>query len=243
MEEEKNREMEIRLSDLWAVFKHCWWIMALVAVIVAVGLYIYLTVTHEDVYTATATTYVMKESSNTSTSEVSISNALVKDFMKVAELDNVLEKVIYDQGLVMSNKQLRRMISINNEENSRFVYVSITAKDPQRAADLSNALAKQMCETLNQDLMHGQPYSSVADESKVPTTPSNPVSRLKIMLIALVCAIVVYGIYLVLFLLDDKINTPEDVEKYLGLSLLGQIPNRQDTERKRKYYASDKTGR
>ena len=40
----------------------------------------------------------------------------------------------------------------------------------------------------------------------------------------MVGAILVMGILTVQFLLDDRIKTAEDVEKYLGLSVLGSIP-------------------
>lgn len=237
--------MEIRLGDLWAVFKHCWWIMALVAVVVAGGLYIFLNSTHEDEYTATATTYIMnKDEDKTSTSTVSISNALVKDFVAIADFESVLESVIYEQGASMTPAQFRKMIKVSSQDGSRLVEVSVTAKDPQRAYDLSNSLARQMCEKMNQDMLQGQTYASVPQESILPKKPSNPVSLLKILLVALVCAVVVYGIYLVMFLLDDKINTPEDIERYLDLSLLGQIPNKQDAgSRKHKYYAADPADR
>ena len=34
----------------------------------------------------------------------------------------------------------------------------------------------------------------------------------------------------------------EDVERYLGLNLLGQIPNKQDTGRGKRYYAQYSSG-
>ena len=34
-----------------------------------------------------------------------------------------------------------------------------------------------------------------------------------------------FGIYVVVYILDDKIKTADDVEKYLGLTVLGLIPN------------------
>ena len=61
--------------------------------------------------------------------------------------------------------------------------------------------------------------------------------EMTVLLVAFMFAMVVYAIYLIRFLMDDKINTPEDVEKYLGLSLLGQIPNKYDTGKRKKYYA------
>ena len=241
MEEEKSREVEIRLQDLLDVFLNCWWIMLLVAAIVFTGLYIYKSQTHVDEYTATATVYVMKEKSeggSTSTSEVSIANTLVKDFMELTTMDSVLELVRYDQNLTMSTAQLRKMVTLKNIENTRFIYVSVTAKDPQSALAISNSLAENACNYLNKELLGDQKYASVADKGTAPKNPSNPISAFKLLLIALVCALVVYVVYLVLFLMDDKINTPEDVEKYLKLSILGQIPNRDDTSRRKKRYGA-----
>ena len=38
----------------------------------------------------------------------------------------------------------------------------------------------------------------------------------------------VYIVYLIIFMLDDKVSTPDDIEKYLGMSVLGLIPHAQD---------------
>jgi capsular polysaccharide biosynthesis protein len=194
-----------------------------------------------DEYTATATVYVMKEKTeggSTSTSEVSIANTLVKDFMELTTMDSVLEKVCDGKYINLTPAQLRKMVTVKNIESTRFIYVSVTAKDAQSAHELSISLAENACEYLNHELLGDQKYASVADRGLQPKKPSNPISALKLMLIALVCALVVYVIYLVLFMMDDKINTPEDVEKYLKLSILGQIPNKDDTSRRRKRYGA-----
>ncbi len=235
MEEQKNKELEIRIQDLFAVLLHCWWIMLLAAVVVFAGLYIYMNATHQDKYTATAIVYVMKDSESTSTGDVSISNTLIKDYLELKKSDNVLEQVRYELGLTISVDELRSMIRMEQEENTRFVYVSATASKPQDAADIANTLSLIACDHLNNKLLNEQTYAKVSDESRVPKTPSNPVSTLNLMLFAAVAAILVYAVYLVLFLLDDKITTPEDVEKYLELSILGQIPNKHDTGRRKKY--------
>ena len=190
--------------------------MLLAAAIVFTGVYIYLNQTHVDEYTATATVYVMKEKSdggNTSTSEVTIANTLVKDFMELATMDSVLEMVRTDRNLTMSTAQLRGMVSLKNIENTRFIYVSVTAKDPQSAHEISVSLAENACEYLNNELLGNQKYASVADRGLVPKTPSNPISAFKLLLIAVGAALATYAIYLVLFLMDDKINTVEDVEQ------------------------------
>lgn len=45
---------------------------------------------------------------------------------------------------------------------------------------------------------------------------------------------VVAGVFLLLYLLDDTIKKPEDVERYLHLSSLGMIPLDADEKKSRK---------
>ena len=47
---------------------------------------------------------------------------------------------------------------------------------------------------------------------------------------------IVYSAYLIAFILDDKIKTEDDVAKYLGLSVLGEIPNSKNAKKNRGKY-------
>jgi capsular polysaccharide biosynthesis protein len=135
--------------------------------------------------------------------------------------------------------QFASKIQVTNETNTRFVYISVTAAEPEVAEDIATEVATVSCEALN-GLYAGADNDNVFkvySVGKAPDEISNPVSKLVVLLIGAAAALVVYLIYLVIFLLDDKINGPEDVEKYLQLSVLGQIPNKQDSGRKKKYYA------
>lgn len=242
-EQKKNKDLELRLQDLLSVLARCWWIMLIVTVVVFSGTFIYKKATHKDLYTGTSVVYVMKEpsSSGTTTGEVSIANTLLNDYMELISMDTVLEQVRYELGLNMSLSQLRSHIKLQKIEDTRFVYVKYTAETKQDAADIANALAAVSSRYMNETLLNNQPYTKVVDESAVPTSPSNPISKFKLLLVAVGAAILVYAVYLVLFLMDDKINSPEDVERYLELSTLGQIPYRNDSGRKKKYYTSFKS--
>ena len=60
------------------------------------------------------------------------------------------------------------------------------------------------------------------------TTDPEPCNRVRMLTFAfagVAAAVVTYVIFLIIFLLDDRIKTDEDVERYLGLSILGNIPN------------------
>ena len=156
-----------------------------------------------------------------------------------------LKEVIANENLIIDDfNSFSSNVSVTNKTDTRFVYVSVTAADPEAAAEIATAVAEVSCKTLNNLYGSGKTEEKenifkVYSEGEAPEGISNPVSKLTVLLVAFAAAAVIYVIYLVMFLMDDKINDPEDVEKYLKLSILGQIPNKQDAGRRKKYYAYD----
>ncbi len=246
--EEESRSIEIRISDLVAILKRCWWQMAIVLLVTFIGVFVYTNVTHEDEYTATAEIWALPNSQsstgNVNTSDVSIGTNLINDFTQLIVSKGVLEPVLKAEKLtdILTIDQLAGMITIDHTTGTRVMNISVTAKDPKRAADITNTLVAVFCQRVNSTNEEGEKsLVQVWSTAEEPELPSNPVSTLKLLLIALVAAIVVYGIHLVVFLLDDKVNGAEDVERYLGVSVLGMIPNRRDVIRRRSkngYYYS-----
>ena len=232
--EEKNREIEISLKDIWHVFLRCWWVMVIALVVVGAGLYGFLSLTHTDLYTAQVTAYVMRDTGKTlSTTEVSITNNIIEDFVYSVTTDSVVESVIDSTGVTATPDQLRRSVQTQSDEKLHYVHIAVTAADPESAQILANAFADETC-ALFKKLFNGDDYARVVDYAKTPETPSNPISKVKVLAVALGAAILVYAVYFVLFLLDDKINDAEDVGKYLDVNLLGQIPNWNDVRRRKK---------
>lgn len=78
------------------------------------------------------------------------------------------------------------------------------------------------------------------------TDPCNSTRMLTFAFAGIVAAVITYVIFLIIFLLDDRIKTDdENLERYLGLSVLGNIPN-ADGKKSGKYgyyktYAAYKT--
>jgi hypothetical protein len=52
------------------------------------------------------------------------------------------------------------------------------------------------------------------------------------ILVALIAAILVYAVFFLMFMFDDSVWTDEEIEKYLGLSVLGDIPDANSTRKK-----------
>ncbi|MBQ7336214.1 MAG: hypothetical protein IJW92_07065 [Clostridia bacterium] len=247
--EEKEAGFEIRVEDLWAILKRCWWLMLAVLLVVFVTVFAVMTTTHEKEYTATSVVWALgaPSSGSLTTSDVSIGTYLINDYKQLVTTEDVLEEVIGRAELLISTVELSKMISVTHETNTRVMNISVTAGTPGGAELITNTLVDVFCSRVNDKNSEADKNGSGSDlvtvwsYAKVPTDPSNPVSVVKIGLIAAVAAIAVYGVYFVLYLLDDKISTAEDVERYLGVNMLGMIPNRQDVQRRKSkngYYYS-----
>ncbi|MBQ8213010.1 MAG: hypothetical protein IJZ80_03290 [Clostridia bacterium] len=248
--EEQTKETEIRLQDLWTIFKRCWWLMLIVLVAVSVLAYTFLSLTHEDEYTANVSIYVMntpdKSDGNTnnsfSTTHISMAMYLIKDCLELGKsYDQILQPVMASQNLegVIAIEDLEKMYTIKKADDAHVLYLSVTSSSAERSRDIVNAFADQTCTYFNK--VYDQELLSVVDYAQVPERPSNPISMMMILLIGFVCAVVVFGVYFIKFIMDDKINNADDVEKYLGLSMLGVIPNKHESGRKKSkngYYYS-----
>lgn len=234
---EENKKTEISLRDLWKIFLRCWWVMLAVAIVTAGASYLFLRVTHKDAYTAKTSIWVMRETAKvTETSDVSISNSLIKDVLLISETNRVLDAVITETGTKLSVDELKQSFTLSNEANTHVVKLTVTAATPAEAQMLANSLSSNICSTMNNYLFNSENYTKIIDEAALPDKPSNPISKLVVFLAALIGAVIVYIVYLVLSLLDDKINTADDVRKYLEISVLGDIPNRRDVTRRQKKY-------
>ena len=249
---EENKQLDLTFSDLLGIFKRCWILMAAVALVVTILTYVIMVNTHQDEYTSTVGMWAYRTGSDDDTGNVQenyygtiMSTQNIDEYMEIAQSRIVLERVIADQNLTITPKKLAKMLDASQKGNantSTLFYLSVTAASPESARRLGEAWSRVACEYINEDLVK-KDVVLVFDPAPLPDQPSNPISLLKILLIAFACAVIVYGVYFVRFLMDDKVNNAEDVEKYLDLHVLGAIPDKNQLSRRRSkgaYYAQSR---
>lgn len=246
----EERKGEIGFATLWVVFKRCWWVMLIALAIVTVLSTVVSVKTHTPEYTATAKIWTFRSRDPIVSGEedkrtegdiiyenliidyynAQVSKDLAPDYMEILKADIVLQNTVdsyaakYGAENAPSKQALAKMIKIKNVEQTRLLMIQVTADTREQARDLANIWGTEFQNYVNTQLMNDQDYIQIADPAILPETESNPISALKLALIGLLAAVLVYGIYLILHITDDKIRGPEDVERYLGLNLLGAIP-------------------
>lgn len=230
-----NKEYEDEIDLVWlafALFKRIWLIIA-AGVICACGLAGYTYFKIEPTYASTSTMLVLtKETTLTSLADLQIGSQLTKDYVILITSRPVLEEVIDNLDLDENYKQLKSKITIENPEDTRILTVSVTMNDPELAKKVVDELSVVSAEFIG-DKMEVTP-PKVIEEGSVTGIKVGP-NILKNALIGFVIgAFVVCAVIIVLELLNDSVQTEDDVEKYLGVPALAVVPDKTVERKKEK---------
>lgn len=225
-------EMEIDLKALFLLLKRKILIIigAAAAGIVLMAGYTLLLVTPQ--YSATSMLYVLTTSTSiTSLADIQLGTQLTSDYTILMKTHPVIDTVIANLGLNLSYQQLVDKVSISNPTDTRILKITVTDPVPETAQKIANELASVTMEQMAKVMKTDEP--SVAEEAQLPKEPVSPSLKKNVMLGAFAGIVIAAGIIIVLYLLNDKIHTEEDIEKYLNITTLGVIPARDGQRKKR----------
>ena len=204
-----------RILDHWLLVVICAMIGAAI-----MGVYSFFIAT--PMYQSTAKLYVVNsKDSAINLSDLQIGNYLAQDYQEVFYNWHVQDRVIEELGLDYSYSQLRSMVSVSNPTNTRILYITVTDKDPEEARLIAGTFAKVACECIAVKMDQQQP--NIFEEARHPRSPSSPNKSRNLMIGFLIGMMAAIAVVVIQYMADDKIRTPEDVEKVLGLPTLGVV--------------------
>lgn len=240
--EQQSTVRIITLKDLWDIFIHRIWIIFLAAFIAMSGLFLLIRLTYVPQYESTATLYILRQDSEQSgsssvSSDFSLALNVVSDCTYLLKSHSVVDAVIDELHLDIPYEEVSKIISTNNPDNTRILEVSVKAGSPE----LAKSIVDSICQIGAGKIEEAMGFSQVNlyEYGVLNTRPCNTTSLMTYLLVGVITAVLVYSVFLVTYLLDDRIRSEEDVEHYLGLSILGDIPNADDPKKGRYgYYAA-----
>ncbi|MBQ7800870.1 MAG: hypothetical protein IJ375_00935 [Oscillospiraceae bacterium] len=225
----------VTLKDLWDLLVRRIVVMVLAAVIAAGAFFVVDMATYDPQYSSTATLYILRQNGSGDTSsgeaanELSLALRLVYDCNYFLKSRTVLNTVIEDLGLDMTYKQLYSRITTTNPSNTRVLEITVQGDTPEQA----KAIVDRICDIGPSKIEEAMGFSQVNlyEYGTLPEGPSNSPNILSCGVVGIVAAVLVYAAYFLVFLLDDRIRTNEDIERELGLSVLAEIPDLNGSSR------------
>lgn len=223
-EKPRDTDVEIDLLQIGRIILAKIWIVILSAVATGLVALIITEMLITPMYQSTSKLYIVsRQNDNTTTSsDITLSTQLIKDYKVLVTSIPVVEQVISDLQLNMTENQLIGEISCQIETDSRVLAVTVTDPDPYMAKKIVDSIAdvssKQITSVMRIEEVNIIEYGRIPGGQSSPNVKKNVIIGVAIGLLLSMAVIVIR------YLLDDSIKNADDVEKYLGMSTLSLIP-------------------
>ena len=165
---------------------------------------------------------------------LNIGSAVKWDYEEILSTWEVRERVLQNLQLDMTYQQLGEAVRVSASQNSRILTINAYSHDPKEAMDLANEYAVVSQEYIAQIMSTDEP--PIVTHALEPTKPINNDLRGLVMRGFLVGALVPAAAAAALFLLDDKVRTPEDVQRAVSIPTFAVLPleSKKQPARRRK---------
>ena len=222
-EDTAQEETEIDLIELFyfLLSKLRWIILVALLAAVAAGAYTFLIQT--PIYEATSKLYVTNsKDSAINLSDLQIGTYLTNDYQEVFRTWEVHEMVVKNLGLDYTYTQLQNMLSVSNPKDTRILYITVKSPSAAMASILANEYAAVAKKYIYETMSTEEP--NILSVALQPTHPVSPNKTRTVMLGFILGGMLMAGIFVAGFVMDDKVKTPDDILKYSGLVTLAVIP-------------------
>ena len=188
----------------------------------AVLLGFYATVLVTPVYTATSKLYIIGNAGASILSDLQIGTALTMDYQEVFKTWEVHQMVNEELGTSYSYSALQDMISVSNPDDTHILSITVKNTDSARAADIANAYVSAAKRFITKTMNTDEPNTfSIA---LVPGKASGIGVTGYVIRGVLLGTVLAVGILVLIFLLDNRPKSPEDIMQCANIPTLAVIP-------------------
>lgn len=176
-------------------------------------------------YQASATMIVntrQDQNASVTTDQINSAQKLVSTYSIIIKSDTVLDQVITNLGLTLSYEQLSSKVSVSAVDDTQVIQISVTDPNPESARRMTEEITNVAPDVILNTVEAGS--VRLISAARVGSSPVSP-SKTKNTAIAGAIGLVLSAGFLILReLLNNTIKTDADIQKKLGLNVLGVIP-------------------
>lgn len=147
---------------------------------------------------------------------------LISTYAVIIKGNTVLNEVIDKLDLDMTYTELYDMVEVTSVDSTQIMQITVTDTDAERAGEIAQTISEIVPEVLVEKVGAGS-CKTVSDVSINPNKVF-PQTKKYVVMAGLLGAVLVCGILVLAHLLHDTVVDDEDVQKKLGLPVLGLIP-------------------
>ena len=217
---------EINIRDFLNYLKKYVLVIAAVALVLIIGVFIYDKSIKKPLYT-TYTTIILTKSNETQTgttitqNDILLNQKLVETYSKIIKSKLVLEQVISETGVTYTAEELSENVSVEAYENTEMLKISVTDQDPELAANIANSIAQVFSGEIAK--IYQINNISVVDVAVTPEEVSNNTLKRDLLLALFVSIFGTIGVVFVVYYFDDTVKLTDDLEEEIGMPVVAKV--------------------
>src|SRR5699024_7247819 len=167
---------------------------------------------------------------------------LINTYNVIITSSAILNEVIESLDLPYNASTLADKIQVSSEQDSQVVAVTVQDPDPVQATDIANATVAVFQEEII-DLMNVDNVQVLSEAvTSANPTPVEPKPTLNIAIALVLGGMIGVGIAFLVEYFDTTIKTEEDIEKKLGVTLVGVVSTMESEDIRKNFSTTIKEG-
>ena len=220
-------EETIDLREYFAIIKKRFWIIALLAIISALISGVISFFMLNPVYEAKSTLIVnadkQAETQIVTGDQITVTQKLAVTYGEIIKSRTVLDDVIKNLKLDDKYGDLVKHVTVSPVKDTQIISISVQDTNKEKARDIANEIPKVFKKEAKRITKAND--IQVIDKAILPQSPIKPNKMMNMAIAAVLGAMIGLFVVFLIEYLDNKLKTPQDIEKHLGLSVLGVVPN------------------
>ena len=217
---------EINIRDFLNYLKKYVLVIAAVALVLIIGVFIYDKSIKKPLYT-TYTTIILTKSNEAQTgttitqNDILLNQKLVETYSKIIKSKLVLEQVISETGVTYTAEELSENVNVEAYENTEMLKISVTDQDPELAASIANSIAQVFSGEIAK--IYQINNISVVDVAVTPEEVSNNTLKRDLLIALFISIFGTIGVVFVVYYFDDTVKLTDDLEEEIGMPVVAKV--------------------
>ena len=155
-------------------------------------------------------------------SELSLYQQLMTTYAGFFQSEDVIARAIKDKNIGMTVGEIKSSLSVAISDKDRFLTTSIVTLDPNKGKEVLEVITEEFMKTSTEFIPNGT--VQVLNTPKVPSGPFSPNKPMNILVSLVIGFMVSVTLSLFLEYLDNSVKKKDDIEKLLGVPVIGMVP-------------------
>ena len=218
----------IDLRDYFEIIKKRFWIIITLTLVCALASGLINFFVLKPVYQANSSLIVNTERNESSQiitgDQFSVTQKLAVTYGEIIKSRSVLGTVIENLRLNDTYENLVKHVIVSPVKDTQIISINVQDTNPKKARDIANEIP-EVFKNESKRITDKANAIQVIDKATLPKEPIKPNKVMNIIIAAVVGMMI--GLFIVFLLenLDNKLKTPQDIDKYLGIQMLGVVPS------------------